>query len=189
MPERGATLVEYSLIIALVVVVSLGALTTMTDRGEARLAARAGAAGTPSESIGALPAGGGGGGTTGGTTGGGGGTTVTATIGPSNMSGQASDAGQKWIAQITIRVTSSAGPVSGATITGSWDAGGNNGDSECTTDAAGECTVQRTNINDNNSSTSFTVEELTSGDPNITIDYTPPTPPDSYTVACSSPVC
>jgi hypothetical protein len=72
--DRGATLVEYSLGIALVVVVSLTAIQSVEDNAGDELSDRGGEIGHPSES-------GGTGGTTGGTTGSTGGTTGGSTGG------------------------------------------------------------------------------------------------------------
>ncbi len=67
----------------------------------------------------------------------------------------------RWNAEVTILVLSDAGtPVSGATVTGDWSAGAS-GSGSCTTGASGTCTITKKRINNNVSSVTFTVTNVT----------------------------
>jgi hypothetical protein len=66
-----------------------------------------------------------------------------------------------WQARVTITVHSSThGPVSSATITGSWG-GSFTGTSSCVTNIAGQCTVSTGDIRNRNRSVTFTVNGVT----------------------------
>ena len=68
-----------------------------------------------------------------------------------------------WQARVTITVHNSThGPVSNATVTGSW--GGNfTGMSSCVTNIAGQCTVSTGDIRNRNRTVTFTVNTVTHG--------------------------
>ena len=92
--------------------------------------------------------------------------TPTATPNPTNhvgdLDGSTSPAnGGKWNATITITVEDADhNPVANATVSGSWSAGANGSDS-CVTNASGQCTITKNNINKNSSSATFTVTDVT----------------------------
>ncbi len=67
----------------------------------------------------------------------------------------------KWDATVEIAVHDDAhAPVSGATVSGSWSAGAS-GSANCTTNASGICSVQKTGNKNNVSSVTFTVNNVT----------------------------
>ncbi len=67
----------------------------------------------------------------------------------------------KWDAFVTITVRVQEGhPVAGATVFGSWSNGAN-GSGNCTTDAAGKCTVEKKKIKTNIGDVTFHVDEIT----------------------------
>ena len=92
--------------------------------------------------------------------------TPTATPNPTDhvgdLDGSTSPAnGGKWNAFITITVEdANHNPVANATVSGSWSNGAN-GSGSCITDANGQCTITKNNINKNSSSATFTVTGVT----------------------------
>jgi hypothetical protein len=73
----------------------------------------------------------------------------------------ASGRGGKWDAHVTITVHgASHGPLASATVSGSWS-GGASGGGSCVTNASGQCTVSKTNINRNSASATFSVTGVT----------------------------
>jgi hypothetical protein len=63
----------------------------------------------------------------------------------------------RWNATVTITVhNASEGPVSGATVSGSWSNGGS-GNASCVTNTSGQCSVSLSNIRNNTSSVTFSV--------------------------------
>jgi len=70
---------------------------------------------------------------------------------------------QSWNATITVAVHDAAhGPVSGATVTGTWSAGAT-GTGTCTTNTSGLCSITKTNISKKSTSATFTVNSVTLG--------------------------
>ena len=162
--DRGAVLPEYALIIALVVVGSIGAIQAAQRGGTSRLAASparisandgayyAGAVATtvppPSTT-----------------------STTAAPIGvhlAANPTVTVADAGgNRW--QVTITLTlldSSNNGVIGATVDGTWSDGGGGSSpvSTCTTStSAGQCTMQFTRIRDATPSVTYTLSTITGG--------------------------
>lgn len=68
---------------------------------------------------------------------------------------------RNWRATVTITVHDAGhNPVSGATVSGSWS-GGTSGNASCTTGSNGTCSVTSGNINNSQSSATFTVTNLT----------------------------
>jgi len=136
--DRGAALVEYAMLMALVVVVSLAAISALTDESDAKVAAQPDRIGLPSEdnALNAPPgdADPGGDDDDGGSSG-----PVTAHVG--GLSGATSVSNNDWSATITITVVDdSDNPVQGATVTGSWSVG--TGGTTCTpTSASGTCSI------------------------------------------------
>lgn len=114
--ETGATLVEYSLLVALVVVVSLGAIEWTTDSSSDELEDRGGRVGAPDVDAAVLttlpsvppPVGGGDDDPA---------TPVPQTVTLSPIAGCQRTSGNEWLASFTFTVTNSAGdPVEGAEI-------------------------------------------------------------------------
>jgi Flp pilus assembly pilin Flp len=187
-PDRGATLVEYSLLVALIAVVSLGTISAAEDSSRDHLDDRGSSIGGSSEDIGIVPVAGStddedddegdeeGDGTT----------TYDATV--QNMTGTATNGSpsSKWIAQVVITVVDASGnPINGITVSGSWDTAGTPA-GECTTDSNGSCTVQRNDVQDSKTTATFMIASMSSTDPDIIVNYTVPTPPNSYTVDCQA---
>lgn len=135
--ERGAALVEYALLMALLVVVSLGVIQNMEDDGGSKVASRSNSIGEPTESN-DLPSGG---------------TTLPTTPPPTTppsgpitihvgeLSGSTATPQANWTATVTITVRDADGdPVQGATVTGEWSVPG--GGTTCSpTDADGQCSI------------------------------------------------
>ena len=182
--DRGAVLPEYALIIALVVVGSLGLIQNAQTRGTSRLSASgarvsatdgayyAGAVATT-----APPA------------------STTSTTAPSIGVHLAAaptitvaDAnGGKW--QVTMTLTlldASNSGVIGATVTGTWSDGGSGSSpvGSCTTStSAGQCIVQFTKIKDSIPTVTFTLSTITGG----TFSWAPIAAGEgTYVVPCGS---
>jgi hypothetical protein len=90
-----------------------------------------------------------------------------------------------WGASVTIRVDNAThGPVSGATVTGTWSGGGILGTS-CTTGGGGTCTVTRLAIPDGQASNTFTVTGVTgaagAGPYQSGYNHDPDSPPQNST--------
>ena len=65
----------------------------------------------------------------------------------------------RWDASVTVTVHDiNEAPVSGVTVTGAWSVGG---ESSCTTNASGQCSLAKNNIKGNITSTTLTVSSLT----------------------------
>jgi Flp pilus assembly pilin Flp len=158
--DRGATLVEYALIIALVVVASLGAIATVESRGKSQLAGSGArvtpaadsqyyaSSGTPSS----IPA-----------------TTSTTTAGLAVHLGSSpttvvQDDASKWNVTVTFKIVDSTNAgVIGARLNANFnDGSGQPTAVTCTTStASGLCTVQLININDNATPVTLTVTSIT----------------------------
>ncbi len=71
--------------------------------------------------------------------------------------------GKKWIATVSVTVHGAGSdghqPIPGILISGSWN-GGASGEGFCTTDAYGQCSIDKNNLNPNVSSVNFTVDSL-----------------------------
>ncbi|MGQ0830346.1 MAG: Flp family type IVb pilin [Microthrixaceae bacterium] len=158
--ERGATVVEYAMAVALVLVVSIGAISRLQTSSKSELASdgtRVGSAGDNAYYPGAS--------TTSTTTA----TTTTTTtpsvaVHPSSLTATpaASNNGSKWIANATVTVVNSAGvPVPGALVQGTWSSPTPSVTSSCTTTASGTCTLQRTDINDSKPTAQFDITAIT----------------------------
>lgn len=79
-----------------------------------------------------------------------------------DLDGSTTSSKNNWQATVTIIVHDpSHGPVSGATVTGTWS-GDFSGSASCTTSAAGQCVVQTGSLNRNRSSVTFTVTNVAS---------------------------
>jgi Flp pilus assembly pilin Flp len=163
--DRGATLVEYAMVVSLVVVVLIGGITKITDSGDEKLEAsgeRVGTsednsyyAGTSSTSS-TTPASS---------------TTTTSLPGqqiqPSNITATpppSSSSGNRWVANATVTVTLTTSPftgIAGLVVTGRWtDGSGPDEEQTCTTSASGTCIVQFTDIQDIRPSATFTIDSI-----------------------------
>lgn len=183
--DRGATAVEYAMGIALVVVVSLGAIGAIQDRGKARLEGSddritpaadgqyyAGGV-TPSSSPSSS-------------------SSSTASV-PVHLSGSPAivvqDLGNsKWTVTVTFTLLDgSNNGVIGARLDAEFsDGSGPTTAVNCTTSTSqGLCTVQFNNINDNRASITLTVGSITGGG----FSWSPQAPGEgSLTVGCSPPL-
>jgi Flp pilus assembly pilin Flp len=186
--ERGATLVEYALLVALIVVVSIGLIQRIESDGGSKLAASDDRISAASDNA-FYP------GATGSTVPG----STTTTTSPTAVAVRiasaptitvANDGGNRWQATITFRLLDSAGNgVIGATLRGTWTdgGGGSNPQTTCNTSTtAGLCTIQFTDIKDNPStSVTFTPLEITGG----SFTWVPSAPGEGTTVVnCSPPL-
>jgi hypothetical protein len=145
--EKGATLVEYALLIALVVVVCIGVIEVLTDNSDEKVDTRSGEIGVPSEEN-ALPGAtdGSGGGTSTDGSDGGGSVSAVAHVGGLSAATSTSSNGNKWSATVTVTIVDASGePVTGATVTGDWSAG--NGGTSCVTGASGTCPISSADFN------------------------------------------
>lgn len=163
--ERGATLVEYALGVALITVVSLGAIQRIEDRGAERLDESDDRIAAPVDGqyypgLATTT-------TVGGTT-----TTTASGSDPVHVRTNPvvvieNESNSEWRATVTFTVVDASDQgVIGATINGSWTDGGNNSvpGVTCTTSTSdGECTVQFLKIKDNEPSVTFTVSSITGG--------------------------
>lgn len=188
--DRGATMVEYALAVALVVVGTIGGISKIVDSGDDVLGSsgnRVGSADDTSYYAGATTTSS----TTPSST-----TSTTALPGtavqPSSITATPppSNAGNKWIANATVAVTMSSSPFSGVAgllVEGEWTlvGGGSVDAASCTTTASGTCTVQRTDIVDAKPVAVFTITAISG--PGF---YWTPGPGDATTLAvgCSPPL-
>jgi Flp pilus assembly pilin Flp len=136
--DRGATLVEYALILGLVAVVCIGVISWLGDASEEKVDTRSDSIGKPVESNALTGPGGGGGGGSSGTTDGG---TVSSTGHIGTITGTKSSNPPDWSATVTVTVVDNFGaPIPGLTITGSWSTAG--GGTTCSpTSTAGSCPI------------------------------------------------
>jgi len=82
-------------------------------------------------------------------------------VGDLDRSAVRTNNGRRWQATVTITVhNGSHGVVSGATVSGNWSNGAT-GSASCTTNAAGQCSVVKTNLRTNVSSVRFNVTNVT----------------------------
>ncbi len=78
-------------------------------------------------------------------------------VGDLDGSGLVTGPGGKWQATVTITIhDNNEAPVANATVNGTWS-GGASGSGSCATDANGQCSITKGNINRNNSSATFSV--------------------------------
>jgi Flp pilus assembly pilin Flp len=150
--ERGATTVEYALIIALVVVLCLGAIQALQTKGTAKVDEGAAERGRPTEQL-FLPS------ASGVIIGGGSGSTVgsgAATVEVFDIQGTSAEGqGSTWVATVTVKVKNVATPElwSGVTVTGTWfylDSGTpKTASGTCPTDSTGLCTISLSGLKSN----------------------------------------
>ncbi|MFP5255709.1 MAG: Flp family type IVb pilin [Acidimicrobiia bacterium] len=182
--DRGATLVEYALLVALILVVSIGAIQRVQDDSGDKLVADEERVGTAEDN--AFYASGS--------------TTTTAPVGtttttapttamqPSSLvaSPAPNNSGNKWIAHVTVTITDSSGnPVTGAEVQGSWTDPNPAVATQCTTTApSGTCSMQRTDLNDNKPTAQFTITGVTAPGYSWTVG----TGSTTVSVSCSPPL-
>jgi len=184
--ERGATLVEYAMLVALIAVVSIGVIQRVQDGGEEKLdesdervSAEDNAFYAPAASTTTILA-----------------PSSTTTLPPItvhialNPTVTIQDAtGNRWQTTITYTILDTDGNgVIGATINGAWTDGGNGSSpvGTCTTSSsAGSCTVQYTKIRDAVPDVTFTVATITGG----TFVWVPQDPNEGTTTANCGAFC
>lgn len=186
--ERGATLVEYALLVALLVVVCMGAIGSLETKGKAKVDSGAIDRGRPSEQL-FLPAAGGS------IIGGGSGSTVgsgAATVEVFEVAGTSADANPAtapptWVASATVKVKNVATPDlwSGVTVTGTWTylvgSTVTTTVQSCITDSTGLCSITLTGLRKSGGSETASAEfrniELSGTD----ILHQPPSPDPTST--------
>ena len=174
--DRGATLTEYALMFALVVIVVLAGIDRLSDGARNELSSRGETAVATGEPVGDLsvgspptsvttstppttPAG----------------DVVAANVEPIEVTATSAGTGNKWNMSVLITVvdTTTGEPLEGAVITGSFE-----GDTRsCTTDATGTCPLTRERIPQGTATMSFTLQtvvyENSSGAPPPAITFPP----------------
>lgn len=187
--ERGASVVEYALGVAFIVIGSMGGLSVLQDKSEAHLRARASDAGAPADEAMRGVVAGSGSSSADGTSG----TppSGTANVQITGMTGNSTNnAGEniKWDAIVTVTIVDADGnPAAGVAIAGTWTNGRGSGGESCVTDAGGLCTLVREAIRDNHETVSFSLVSIGDG---VTIVYSPqPADPTGVTITCTSAVC
>lgn len=185
--DRGATLVEYALLVALLAVASITVIQTATDGGEERLddsddriSAQAdnsyypGA--SPSSSVPLSTT------TTSSST-------VAVHLDPNPLVSVQPDGNNRWRVTVTFTLLDAAGNgVIGATMDGDWvDVGqGSTPQSTCTTStSAGQCTVQYTNIKTSSPNVTYNLTAITGG----TFAWIPEAPGEGTLVVACGGVC
>lgn len=144
--ERGAGLVEYALVMALVAIGLVAVIGAFQDSEAEQLEARGARIGMPD--LDATPP------TTGPSGGGGGPATedpsdpvVDVALGPGTGAQALATNANKWKAVVTLVVVDGGGnPVEGVTIGGTWSPEGVQQDTSCTTGTNGTCDVVRWNL-------------------------------------------
>lgn len=166
-------MVEYALGIALIALVSIGALSSLADSSGDRLEKRAVTIGTPVEDgvvVPTLPP-------PGPTVPGGPPGTVpviqAAEVGA--LTGAASDDGNRWTATVQVSVRDASGnPIVGAVVQGMWT-GASTQSGQCTTLASGGCTLTHVKIKDSQPNTVFTLSTITGDNVTYAAPALPPT--------------
>ena len=155
--DRGVSLVEYAMGIALVALVMVAAANGLANSGREELSSRGGTAAASSEIIGELrinstppttsPSGGGGGGSPT--------DVVSASVDPIQVQVTQGN-GQKWNMTVTIRVVDASGaPLQNAVVDGSWGSGLA---TQCpATDSLGVCVLTLQNISHHTATMDFTL--------------------------------
>jgi hypothetical protein len=86
---------------------------------------------------------------------------VSATMHSGDLDRSSTRSGTKWNAVVTIRVHNDVEQVvANATVTGQWSNGAT-GTASCVTNSSGVCTITKTGINNNTTSATFTVTNVT----------------------------
>jgi Flp pilus assembly pilin Flp len=190
--ERGATLPEYGLIFALVVVVSIGAISFLEDRSRESLNARSDRAGNPDAAEAGNP-GSGTGGTTGSSTGSSTGSGTSGPVAPSgvtvsSITGVATSTPPDWQATVTVIVRDDSNAVAPSVlITANWNPAVAGSTVSCTSDSNGRCIFSQKDMKANGggeiNQVTFTVTGLSFPSSSPPVTYTLPSPPPSVTVS------
>ena len=174
--QRGASSVEYALLLALVVVFSVPAIQWLHDSSEAEFQGRAASAGSPDLSAVATT-----------TT-----TTVPTTTAPApttttsvainataSLTATANRQGNTWSATATATVVDQNNqPVQGVVVTGAWSPA-ISGETSCTTDSNGQCSMTQAGMEarDNKpfvANVTFSVSSVSKvSDPNFSYQQSP----------------
>lgn len=84
----------------------------------------------------------------------------TAQVHVGDLDGSRMLGNKNWSATVTVAMhNSSEQPVSGATVTGAWS-GAASGSTSCTTNSSGVCSMTKSNLKNNATSTTFTVTNV-----------------------------
>lgn len=156
--DRGATLVEYALLVALFAVVLIASVDVLQGSETDYLESSGQRIGMPDLDASPPTS------TTTTTVDGGSDTTdpsesTTVALEPPEV--KTDEQGNNWSATILLTFTSGGIPQEGVTVTGSWDPSGNHEETSCTTNSAGECSVIRWQLNKNQvDQATFTVEVI-----------------------------
>jgi hypothetical protein len=170
--SRGAAMMEYALVLALVGATSLGAIKYAQASGQSRLATAAPDIGTPNEmnhlsSVSGSP-------------------TPTAppttiaaspssTVHVAALSATTAISGQKWIATVTVAVLDATGqPVSGVAVVASWSPATGHSQTTCVTRADGTCQLTQQDMKRSGSdailASTLTVESLSNTSGGVAYD-------------------
>lgn len=175
------------MLVALILVVSIGAIGALEDRADDKAESSEDRIGGPADN--SYYASGSTGGSTGGSTTGGSSTpsatpSVSSIVGAPPPSNDPSGSGNKWIANASITVTDGTDVMVGVTVRGEWTIQGQGGATavSCPTGTTGACSVQFPGIGDNRKIVVFTVLELEK-DGVVTV---PPDPKPSISVDCTT---
>ncbi len=158
--SRGATVVEYALGVALILVVCLVGIRAAERSSGSKLSSAGAIGGNPdaAQGLGGAPS------TTATTSPGSTTTTVpgTKTVHLSGAVPGTTVTHPKWNATITFTVLDSNGqPVAGVVIAGSWSQGGQ--DPGCTTNSSGQCFVDDTGLQQSRTTDVFTISGMSPG--------------------------
>lgn len=185
--DRGATLVEYAMLVGLLAVASITVIQTATDGGEERLDgsddrisaqgdnsyyANASTSSTVPLSTTTTNA-----------------STVAVHLDPNPLVSVQPDGSNRWRVTVTFTLLDTAGNgVIGATMDGDWvDVGqGSTPQSTCTTStSAGQCTIQYTNIKDSSLEVTYNLSAITGGN----FAWIPEAPDEGTLVVPCGSVC
>jgi hypothetical protein len=177
--DRGATLVEYALGLALVVILCLGAIRTLETEGSAKVDDGAGDRGQPSEQL-FLPS------ASGVIVGGGSGSSVgsgAATVEVFEVAGSsANGSSSSWVATVAVKVKNATTPElwSGVTVTGTWHylegSTAKQATGTCLTGSTGLCTISLSGLRKSGSNRTDVVEFRTIKLSGTSITHQPPSP-------------
>lgn len=180
--ERGATTVEYALIVALVVVVGLGAITQLRENSENKLEQRELSSGGGVEISGKGFSYTGAGGVAGGGSDGGGGTTtvVDGVAFPSSGLKSSKQNQDFWIANVTVVLSSGGTDVENANVAVTWTYGTSTTTVACPlpSDKKGEVQCELASIPKAVASVTVEISTITGS----SISYTTPTPAPSVSL-------
>lgn len=187
--ERGATVAEYAMGVALIVVASLGAISVLEDESNEQVDTSAERIGMQDDDAFYGTGGGGGAEDPGDSTPPPEGEETSIHLDPSPDVNVAADGNKRWRVTVSFTILDESGNgVIGASIEGSWTDGGGGSKpvTTCSTDnSSGECTVQFTNIRDDVTEVTFDVDEITGEN----FQWTPQTGTEGTVVVSCGSVC